>query len=174
MNHITLVHSICKIVYTMTLWSFSCQFTGTKSFTKTNPNVWIWLIGSNNYFPTISYAYKFSVTLTKAEFTSRTFGFELGHLTSFRQRDVSRGDTSKVLKEAFNIGWPVMLPHCIHRQMPFPLGTQNEHRQNRATLADPQTSKKYMFNFECHWVIILYYSPIVHYGSSKFSNPEYT
>lgn len=93
--------------------------------------------------------HKFSVTLTKAEFTSRTFGFELGHLTSFRQRDVSRGDISS-LKEAFNIGWPVMLLHCIHQQMPFHLGTQSEDKRNKAALAEPQTSKKYMFNFECH------------------------
>lgn len=56
--------------------------------------------------------YKFSVTLTEAECTSMTPGFELGHLTSFGQRDVSGGDISRIFKRAFNIGL-ALLCFCL-------------------------------------------------------------
>lgn len=47
-----------------------------------------------------------------------------------------------------------MLLHCIHQQMPFHLGAQNEHRWENAALADLQTHEKYTLNFECHWIIV--------------------
>lgn len=90
-----------------------------------------WLIGRNDHilcFINLSHSHRGWGHI-------HALNFELGHLTGFGQKDVSRDDISRVLHKTFNIGLALLL--CIHQQMPFHLGTQNEHKQNKAIVADP-------------------------------------